>query len=82
MNKEVDNMEINIDDLESVNGGTSVDVETTDSRSKPHCKSCGKAVLYLGQARVNGGNTGKYKCTNKKCKKFDVTVYNDSVVWK
>ena len=24
----------------------------------------------------------KYKCTNKKCKKFDVTVYNDSVIWK
>lgn len=59
MNKELDNIELNIDELENVNGGTSVGVETTDSRSKPHCKSCGMAVLYLGQARVNGGNTGK-----------------------
>ena len=81
MNNENENVEINLDELDEINGGLSVKAQTTDNSAKPRCKKCNKKMLYLGQGRVNGGNTGKYKCTNKNCKEYNVVKYNDEVKW-
>ena len=43
------------------------------------CKSCGQIMEYLGQERVDGGNTGKFKCKNKDCLGFGILKYNDEV---
>ena len=44
-----------------------------------NCKLCGNQVMYLGQIREGGGNTGEYKCTNPMCDNFEKILYNDGV---
>lgn len=44
-----------------------------------YCKLCGAQVLYLGQTRVYGCNTGEYKCTNPVCGNCNKILYNDGV---
>ena len=44
-----------------------------------YCKLCGSQVIYLGQTRIGGGNTGEYKCTNAACGNFNKIIYNDGV---
>lgn len=43
------------------------------------CKACGKPVIYLGNKRVEGGNTAEYKCTDPTCSEFDKIKYSDEV---
>ena len=43
------------------------------------CKACGKKVAYIGQTRIEGGNTGQFKCTNPGCTEFNKIKYNDEV---
>ena len=43
------------------------------------CKVCGKKVAYIGQTRIEGGNTGQFKCTNTGCTEFNKIKYNDEV---
>ena len=87
MNNETDNinMELDLNDLGDVAGGRLVakgEVKLTTPGKKPHCKGCDKVVEYYKQDRVSGGNTGFYRCNNKKCKEFGVTKYNTDVEWK
>ena len=87
MNNETDNinMELDLNDLGDVAGGilaAKAEVKLTTPGKKPHCMKCHNEVDYYKQDRVSGGNTGVYKCKNKKCKEFGVTKYNTEVEWK
>lgn len=94
-----DTNEINLDELNMVNGGLAAvqsvemptgrpyDLGTGIPGAEPetvpqvfaYCKLCGAQVLYLGQTRVYGCNTGEYKCTNPVCGNCNKILYNDGV---
>ena len=44
-----------------------------------YCLSCGRAVSYMGQDRVEGGLTGQYKCTNPSCPEYNKIKCSDEV---
>jgi hypothetical protein len=83
-NEKID-MELDLDSLDGVVGGAAVNVVApkipSDDTVIAYCKKCGKILDYLGQDRVQGGNTGKFKCMNRKCIYFDQLKYNDEVDW-
>ncbi len=75
-------MELKMNDLEQVSGGTAS--ETNDVVA--YCKKCGSKLKYLGQTRIEGGNTGQFQCENmdyngtgKNCPEYHVIKTNTEV---
>ncbi len=68
--------------MEGVTGGASA--LKVEAKSIACCGLCGQPVQYLDQVRVEGGNTGSYKCTNVACQngKDGKILYNNQVKWK
>ena len=74
VNENIKDTELNLDDLNEVNGGMmrSAMPASTDSALAStgsvvaYCKKCGKKLKDLGQKRVNGGVTNIFICTNTK----------------
>ena len=67
--------------MEQVTGGASA-LNPAESKV-PCCALCNQPVNYLGQVRVEGGNTGSYKCANPGCKncKEGTILYNNQIKW-
>ena len=61
----------------SLENGLFSDEQVTEMHA--FCKACGKKVAYIGQTRIEGGNTGQFKCTNSGCTEFNKIKYNDEV---
>ena len=87
----VDKENLNLDDLEDVSGGIALIAGAAANPGvvKAYCRTCNAKLQYLRQDRVNGGNTGVFKCTNthykgpnKKCPRYGKEVYNDQVKFK
>ena len=51
----------------------------TTSANAAFCAACGSALTYQGNTRVEGGNTGVYKCNNPECPEYGKEKYNDEV---
>lgn len=43
------------------------------------CTACGGPLSYQGNARIEGGNTGVYKCNNPECPEYGKEKYNDEI---
>lgn len=47
-----------------------------------YCRQCGKKLQYHGQAKIEGGNTGVFSCTNRNCSQYTKKKYNTQVDFK
>ena len=77
-------MELEFKDLENVVGGISID----NSDPICFCKKCGQKLKFLKQTKIEGGNTGIYRCENanvngtgKRCPDYMVEKTNNEVVF-
>jgi len=87
--------EIDFESLDGVSGGTSgksldkgtgavfssSTASSTGNIPLAYCTTCNFPLRFIDQVRKIGGNTGMFKCTNPKCKKYGVIVYGDDVKW-
>ncbi|MBR1751178.1 MAG: hypothetical protein IJ740_09935 [Ruminococcus sp.] len=65
---EFDDVELDIEDLGEVSGGTGISTGSVTA----YCKSCNNKLKDLGPVRTSdGGTTNIFICTNKKCKEYN-----------
>ena len=69
-----DEMELNLDELENVNGGAGNGREII-----AYCRSCGQKLLVTGSKKSDGRQSTTYKCMNVNCTQYDKEKLNGDV---